>query len=287
MPTSITLPGGTTGTFGPTSGVNSSSFYTNQTGVTFPNEAAGVRRNLDGNYIIKVHAVSPDRLTGSPIVGITYAGSNWYPGETISSATNPSTSSELRIFYNGSQPTWYRNNDGLGRCTDRSISTGSVVYTYSGSIAGTWSWYTVPTTPSSISVSVNGTTATITRGTSTSDASYPVTSYTLQRRQSSDGTTFGSWATVVSSMGTSYTNTGLTPAQYYQYRVYANNNAGTSQAVTSSTVFIAALTIFKGTAFAVPTNLKKYNGSSWVSLTSGLYRYDGTTWIKIDTTGIT
>jgi hypothetical protein len=287
MPTSITLPGGATGTLGPAQLTNSSSFYTLQTNVGFPTSSNNVRRNLDNNYVVKIHAISPDRLTGSPLVQLAYGGSLYSSGSSIISSSNPSGTASVKISFNGTQPTCYRNGDNSGTFTDRRVSNDAIAFTYGGSMAGTWSWYTVPTTPSSISVSVNGTTATITRGTSTSDASYPVTSYTLQRRQSSDGTTFGSWATVVSSMGTSYTNTGLTPAQYYQYRVYANNNAGTSQAVTSSTVFIAALTIFKETAFAVPTNLKKYDGSSWVSLTSGLYRYDGTTWIKIDTTGIT
>jgi hypothetical protein len=287
MPTTINLPGGVTGTNGPTYGVNTSSFYTNQTSVTFPNSSAGVRQNLDGVYVTKIHSISPDRLTGSPLVAIQYAGNNYYAGDAITTASNPSTSCELRLFYNGTQPTWYRNNDGLGRCTDNRISDGVVISTYGGSIAGTWSWYTVPSTPASINVSATGTTATITRGVSTSDASYPVTSYTLQRRQSSTTTFSGAWTTVSTNMGTSYTNSGLTPSQYYQFRVYANNNAGTSQAVVSSTIFVAALTIYKGTAFAVPTNLKKHNGTSWVSLATGLYRYNGTTWIKIDTTGIT
>jgi hypothetical protein len=291
MPTTINLPGGAVGTRGPALGVTTGSFYTDQYNVVFPNAAAGVRRNLDGNYIVKIHAISPDRFTpsGSPDNAIWYgpAGANYRPGETITSATDPSTLVQLRIFYNGTQPSWYRNDDGLGRCTDNNISTGEVVYTYPGSIAGTWSWYTVPSTPASINVSATGTTATITRGVSTSDASYPVTSYTLQRRQSSTTIFSGAWTTVSTNMGTSYTNSGLTPSQYYQFRVYANNNAGTSQAVVSSTIFVAALTIYKGTAFAVPTNLKKHNGTSWVSLATGLYRYNGTTWIKIDTTGIT
>jgi hypothetical protein len=287
MPTVINLPGGATGSFGPTRLTDSSSFYTLQTGVTFPNSSNNVRRNLDNSYVVKIASISPDSLTGSPGVKLIFGGTEYAVNGSIISPSDPSGTANIKITYNGVQPTCRRNNDNSGTFTDRRVSGDTVAYTYDGSMSGTWSWYTVPTTPSSISVSVNGTTATITRGTSTSDASYPVTSYTLQRRQSSNGTTFGSWATVVSSMGTSYTDTGLTPAQYYQYRVYANNNAGTSQAVTSSTVFIAALTIFKGTAFAVPTNLKKYDGSSWVSLTSGLYRYDGTTWIKIDTTGIT
>lgn len=285
MPTSITLPGGVTGGFGPALGVNSYSFYTDQYSVTFPNATAGVRKNLSGTYIVRVHAVSPDRLTGGPIVGINYGGANYYPGETISSATNPSTSCQLRVFFNGTQPSWYRNNDGLGRCTDNNISTGAVVYTYPGSIAGTWSWATVPATPTSISTSTSGTSVTVTRGTSSSDASYPVTSYTVQRRESSDGVNFGSWSNSASMPSSTYTYTGLTAAKYYQFRVYATNSIGTSEAVASSTTFIAAVTRYSGTAFVLLSKLKRHNGTSWTNITSAK-RWNGTAWQTIDISSI-
>jgi len=280
MAYSITLPGGATGTNGPVLGVNSSSFYTDQYNVGFPNSAAGVRKNLDGNYIVKINSISPDRLTGNPDTAIWYspAGANFRAGETITSATDPQTLVQLRIFYNGTQPTWYRNNDGLGRCTDNNISTGAVVYTYPGSIAGTWSWYTVPSAPPTISTSVNGTSVTVTRSNSASDGGSTITDYRVQRRESSNGTTWGTWTTAV-SMATTYTFSGLTPAKYYQFRIYAVNAAGNSTATTSPTVFIAAITKYNGTQFALLSKLKKHTGTSWTNITTA-NRYNRSSWEK-------
>ena len=294
MPTVINLPGGATGTFGPALGVTSGSFYTDQYNVVFPNAAAGVRRNLSGNYLIRIHSIDPDRFSPAkdgigfePDNAIWWgpASGNYRPGETITSATDPQTLVQLRIFYNGTQPSWYRNNDGLGRCTDRNINTGALAYTYPGSIAGTWSWATVPTIPTTISTSTSGTSVTVTRGTSTSDASYPVTSYTVERRESNDGVTFGSWSNAVSMPSSTYTYTGLTAAKYYQFRVYAANSIGTSQAVASSTTFIAAVTRYSGTAFVLLSKLKRHNGTSWTNITSAK-RWNGTAWQTIDISSI-
>ena len=278
--------GGVIGTNGPVLGDTSTNIYVNQTNVAFPNAAAGVRQNLNGTYLVRVHAVNPDRLTGSPLTAIQYSGQNYYPGETISSASNPSTTAELRLFNTtGTRPTWYRNNDGLGRCTDRNIDTGTITYTYPGSIAGTWSWSTVPTAPASVSVSVSGTSATITRGNSTSDSSYPVSSYIVQRRESATTTFSGSWTNTVTMSGTTHTYTGLNAAKYYQFRVYANNAIGSSQAVTSSTVFIAAVTRYDGSSFILLSKLKRWNGSAWTNITTAK-RWDGTTWQTIDISSI-
>jgi aqualysin 1 len=69
------------------------------------------------------------------------------------------------------------------------------------------------------------------------DASTNETSFKLYRRTRNADLTFGPWALVVSRPAntTSYSNTGLTPATSYQYRIRACNGAGCS-AYKASTV---------------------------------------------------
>jgi hypothetical protein len=98
---------------------------------------------------------------------------------------------------------------------------------------GYWTSQYVPDIVSSISVSASGTSATVTRGTAT-DA----TSYSLQRSDSADGSTWGSWGNTQSNISTTYTYTNLTPGRYYRFRAYGVNDVGSGAGRISSTIQI-------------------------------------------------
>jgi hypothetical protein len=77
----------------------------------------------------------------------------------------------------------------------------------------------------------------------------------------------------------------LTPAKYYQFRVYAVNNAGNSEAGTSETFFVTPMARHTGTDFTALSKLKRYDGSAWQNIAQAK-RWNGTSWVTIDITGI-
>ena len=165
--------------------------------------------------------------------------------------------------------------------------TGGDYGAYSGRLAGTWSWNTVPSAPASISRTLNGTSIIVTRTNSASDGGSTIADYRVQRRESTDGTTWGSWGDTVALATTalSHTYANLTPGRYHQFRQFASNNAGFSSAATSTSVFITAMTRYTGTAFTVLSKLRKYDGAAWQNITQ-VRRWNGTSWAAIDITGI-
>jgi hypothetical protein len=289
MPT-IDFPGGAIGNFGPSFFLDTND-YIQQELVGFPNAAAGARVNIDGNYAIRVASISPDRLTGTNSVAIVYAGVLRGVGSVILSSTNPATTCAVRVTKTGGSSTTFRRDNvstnAVVHYRGRDGFTGGDYGAYPGRLSGSWIWNTVPSAPASISTSLSGTNVTVTRGNSSDNGGATITGYTLQRRESTNGTSFGSWGNNV-SLSTStltHTYTNLTPARYYQFRVYANNNAGSSQTRTSGTIFVAAITRFTGTAFTVLSKLRKHDGSNWQNVTQ-VRRWNGTSWVTIDITGI-
>jgi hypothetical protein len=288
MPT-IDFPGGAIGNFGPSFFLDTND-YIQQALVGFPNAAAGARVNLSGNYAIRVASISPDRLTGTNSVAIGYGGVLHGAGAIIFSATNPATTCDVRVTKTGGSSTTFRRDNvstnAVVHYRGRDGFTGGDYGAFPGRLSGSWVWTTVPSAPASISTSLSGTNVAVTRGNSAADGGDTISGYTLQRRESTDGTNFGSWGNNVNVTATlTHTYTNLTPARYYQFRVYANNNAGSSAARTSGTIFVAAITRFTGTAFAVLSKLRKHDGSNWQNITQ-VRRWNGTSWATIDITGI-
>ena len=80
----------------------------------------------------------------------------------------------------------------------------------------------VPTTPSSLTATASGT-STVNLAWSASTDNVGVTGYRIERCQ---GATCTNYAQIATSTGTTFSNTGLTAATAYRYRVRANDAAG-------------------------------------------------------------
>jgi hypothetical protein len=157
-------------------------------------------------------------------------------------------------------------------------STG---FTWSGGFQGTFFWYTVATAPGSISLNKVGRNVTVTATGSSSNGGEGISSYRVQYRTSTDGVTFGAWGNTQTLSSLSYTYTNLTPALFYQFRVYAVNPAGNSAARTSSNLFVSAGgRRWNGTAWVASTTSKRWNGSAWVDLTVAK-RWSGSAWVDL------
>lgn len=285
----VTFPGGASHSLFPF--ITDPGFYLEQGSVGFPTSSSGVRRNLDNNYAVRINSVSPSYISSASYETVlNYGGTNFWPGNVLTFASNPSSTCSVRVYNYSGTITFGATSSGWPPVYVYRSSTGALFDDFTSPLrvmAGTWTWNTVPSAPASISTTTNGTSVTVTRTNSASDGGSAISGYRVQRRESTNGTTWGSWGNVVSlsTSALSHTYTGLTPARYYQFRQYAVNNAGNSLAATSSTVFIAAITRYTGTAFSVLTRLRKYNGTDWQNITQAR-RWNGTSWQTIDLTGI-
>lgn len=283
MATTINFPGGATGSYGP-SWWNNAGYFAQQDSVGFPNSSSGIRVNLDGKYVVKVSGIGVDRLSGPAAVYIVYGGSLYGSGSTILSSTNPSTACSVRVVNTGgTRVEFYRS--GNSPSVKLYTSGGGLDYDWGGALSGYWVYYTVPSAPANISTSLSGTTVAVSCGASASDGGEAIDAYAVQRRDSIDGITWSAWGSTNTMTSRAYTYTNLTPGKYHQFRCYSVNAAGNSSAVTSSSIFVSAMTRYSGTAFTAIDMLKKYDGSAWNNITS-VKRYDGTTWQSVDLTGI-
>jgi len=288
MPT-IDFPGGAIGNFGPSFFLDTNDFIQQEL-VGFPNAAAGARVNIDGNYAIRVASISPDRLTGTNSKAIVYANVLHGEGAIILSSTNPATTCAVRVTKTGGTETTFRRDN---------VSTNAVIHyrydgytggdygAFLGRLSGSWVWTTVPSAPASISRTLNGTSVTVTRTNSAADGGAAIANYRVQRRESTDGTTWGAWGgtEVLATTTLSHTYTNLTPGRYHQFRMFAFNTAGFGSAATSTAVFITAITRYVGPSFTVLSKLRKYDGSAWQNITQ-VRRWNGTSWVAIDITGV-
>lgn len=141
-----------------------------------------------------------------------------------------------------------------------------------------------PTPPGSISTIRTGKNVSITITPSSSDGGAPITSYTLEKRSSTDGgATFGPFEDSQNILSTlSFTYEDLTPGLTYQFRVFATNSSGNSLPTFSSNVFIPAggKRFDEATQQFISTSTaKRYDASSeqWVDLTIAK-RFNGTSW---------
>jgi hypothetical protein len=168
----------------------------------------------------------------------------------------PGTKYDYKIY--ATSNTNYSASNGL---------TSSKLATYAAS---------TPSAPSSISVILSGTNATISISKDANGYENNVTGYKVQK--SSDNTNWNT-ANDMDSNGT-YTYTGLTGGQTYYFRVFAINiiGAGTLFKV-SDKILITALGKRYGDAGWLPiSTIKRYDGTTWQPITT-FKRYDGTSWV--------
>lgn len=232
--------------------------------------------NLAGNRPVYVNSISPTDVAGSYALRMRFGGNDYAAGNTIANCGGGSGS--VRIYKTGSSTVYFdRDNLGNDPKVRQYNSSGTLTYTWSGQMHGSWSWYTVPTAPASIGiVSQVGTTVNLSYSNSSSAGGSTISSYSAQFSQ--DG---GAWVGTKTVSGNSFNFTGLVPGSTYQFRVYANNAAGSSAATTSASTLIAAYgTLYRAGDFRPITTGRLYRNGAWRNITSAKV-YRGGAWRNI------
>jgi hypothetical protein len=206
---------------------------------------------------------------------------------TYNSVTVNGTYTGCYPSYDGSNVYLNNNSPGSNMYFSRYIGNGGVINDLgggnwtNGGLQGSYTWSTVATTPATISTSKSGRNVTVTTTAPSSDGGQTITSYSVEYRTSTNGTTFSAWGNTQTMSSLAFTYTSLTAGIYYQFRTYANNANGSSQARTSSTVLVSSGgKIYNGTAWVSTTSAKMYNGTAWVDLTTAKI-FNGTAWVDL------
>lgn len=214
--------------------------------------------NLGGSVVLNYGTPSVDGMSG---------GTASYSSANSGTVTVTRTASQINF-------TKYSN------AGTEIVETGPGASPFSSSsLKGSVPWTTVPTAPSSITVTKSGTSVTVACGTSSSDGGNTISNYYV--RYSKDS---GAYTSGVAMTSRSYTYTGLTPGSSYVFQVYSTNADGNSagRAATAVTVVAPAKLYDTNTAgaFAYATIAKRFDGSNWVNISTSK-RYDGTNWIDL------
>jgi hypothetical protein len=214
--------------------------------------------NIDGTRPVIQAGLS---LNGSFSGGVTGSGVD--------------TSGNVFVTSNGSQT----NVTGyIGNGFSMVANTGT---SFSGGFQGTFSWYTVATIPQAVETFKTGRNITVAIAGSASDGGEPISSYSVQYRTSTDNSTWGVWGDTGDISSGSFTYNNLTPALFYQFRVYANNPAGSSEARIAPSVFVSAGgRRWNGSDWVASTTSKRWDGSAWVDLTVAK-RWNGSAWVDL------
>lgn len=213
------------------------------------------------------------------------AGSNVY---VSNGATFDGSFSGVWSFsYDGNAVHMTKSAAGQYSFTRFTGSTPATIYDPTGNYTnggfhGTYYWSTVATAPASISPSRSGRNVTVTATASSSDGGQTISSYSVEYRTSADGSTgWSAWGNTQTLSSFSYTYSSLTPALYYQFRVYANNTNGSSAATVSSNVFVSGGgKRWSGASWDSTTIAKRWDGSAWVDLTTAK-RWNGSAWVDL------
>lgn len=225
-----------------------------------------------------------------PVAGQTgnYALDGSRPVVYNSVSVNGPYSNVGSITYDGSNV--YMNKAGAGTMYfSRYIGDGQTIYDpqsppnfTNGGFHGSYTWTTVAGVPSSCSASRSGRSVTVTATAATDAGGGTISSYKVQYRTSADGSTgWSAWGSEQTLSSLSYTYTSLTPALYYQFRVYAVNEVGNSAATASSNVFVSGGgKRWTGSSWDSTTIAKRFDGTNWVDLTIAK-RWDGSTWTDL------
>lgn len=189
-------------------------------------------------------------------VGQTNSGTAMYFGRDT-------TYTGRNIVWSGDGSTWYSNQS----------LAGSITYAF------------VPKAPANLAAVQTARSVALTTTATTGtgyDGYAAISSYKVQYRTSTDGTTWGAWGNTQTMTSLNYTYSNLAPATYYQFRTYAVNDVGNSAATVNGTTFYVAAggRIYNGTSWTPATTFRVYNGTAWVDVTTARV-YNGTAWQDI------
>lgn len=202
---------------------------------------------------------------------------------TSAVATSPVTPSSYDAQWSYDGATWTTlTNIGTDLAIDVTATSTATVYAQTRAISseGTGPWSAsssivgIPTAPSSISVTRNGRSLTITAGSSSGTG---ITGYFVQY-STDDGS---NWSSAQAMTGLTYSYVNLTPALTYIVRVYSVNSIGPSGYTTAAGVFVpAGGKRWDGTTWLPSSTGKRWDGSAWVDLQTAK-RWDGSAWTDL------
>lgn len=194
-----------------------------------------------------------------------------YPEASGYSSATVSSDGYVRI-YRSSGTVYFSRNQSAGGV----VTLSSDGYTWNGALTGYFTWATVATMPTGISPVRTGRDVTVTIAGSSSNGDSSISSYQVQHRSRNIGGAWSAWGGTQTVAGSTTTYTNLTAGKEYQFRTFANNGVGSSQARESSVVFIPAGGKRNvGGTYQVATIARRKSGGSWVDLTTAKRRESG------------
>lgn len=227
--------------------------------------------NLAGSRPIRIVSISPAGFSGTANIRLRFSSTDYAAGGTIPNCAGGSGA--IRLYKTGgTRVDFDRDNNGTSGAAQRLSSTGVVEFTWNGRMAGSWSWYTVPSAPASIAITSQvGTTVNLSYGNSTSNGGEAIDSYSAEYRENG-----GAWAGKKTVSGGTFSFTSLNPGSEYEFRVYATNAAGDSAATVSGSTLVTAYgQLYRGGQFRNITTGQLYRNGTWRNLTVAKVYRDG------------
>jgi hypothetical protein len=260
-------------------GYNNTSSFANTVGNFVYQDSVAMpdgRADRDGNAPIRVTNVYAGYSSIDAYWRIVYRGVTTGGAYTFSASGGSFT---IRQYLNASGPMYFGRDTG----TAGTVYDNADGQPYqAGALSYSLDYQFVPTAPATATAARSGRSVTVTRGSSSDAGGGTISSYKVQYRTSSNNVTFGAWGNEQTFSGSTYTYTSLTPALYYQFRVYAVNEVGNSAATSTASVFVAGGgKRWTGSAWVPTTIARRWNGSAWVDLTIAK-RWNGSTWVDLD-----
>lgn len=245
--------------------------YVYQNSVSMPTG----RVDRDGNTPIYIWSVYGGYSSISAEWKIVYRGVET-AGSQLFSASG--STFQIRQYVRASGSMYFGRNTGVAG-TVYDAADGSPFQ--AGALAYSMDYIFTPTAPATISATRTGRNVAVTATASADAGSGTISAYRVQYRSSSDNSTWGAWGNEQTLSSLTYTYSSLTPALYYQFRVYSVNQAGNSAATTSASLFVpAGGKRWNGSAWVSSTTAKRWNGSAWVDI-SIAKRWSGTAWVDL------
>lgn len=257
---------------------NNSSFqdYDNnfvyQNDVSFPTG----RVDRDGNTPVRVSSVTGGYSNlGSAGWSIVKSSTETSGGAIFSTSGGVM---QVRQYSNSSSRMYFGRNTGLpGTVYDN----GDGQPFQAGALAYSMDWQQVASKPADGTIARTGRSITITNGVSADSGGGSISAYRAQYRTSSDNSSWSAWTGETNFSYGYITWNNLNPATWYQYRVYAVNEAGNSEANLTASVFVpAGGKRWTGSNWDSTTIARRWNGSAWADLTIAK-RWNGSAWVDL------
>lgn len=177
------------------------------------------------------------------VAAATSASQTAYQALSSPLLVNRTSTSTVRMGFwvSGNGSVYYQRDDtsqSMNIEVDYGSSTSSTTFVNdadlqtASSLVGAYGYYTLPTSPASISLTAGQAQVTVNWTAPSSDGGTPITSYTLQRATDAGFTT--GVVTTTGLTGLTTTVTGLTNGTPYYFRIYAVNAVGTAAGTGSA-----------------------------------------------------